>query len=403
VKRFLLFFCLLFFFAHLGFTLDFGLILDQSFEAEKFVEGKTSRASYSSGFNPWFSWDGGREWSFYVSGILSFKHTWNNGGFTGAGGWKTPVPLLEFSRSFLRYRSGQRFLIEAGRIPYTDSTGIVASGLFDGLRFNKSFLPGDLTLGAYYTGFLYKESAKILMTPGDVKNYAEPCDWDTFGAFFAPRRALITGRWDLPLGEIYTFSFETLFQFDLTGDTDSLHSQYWEVLFEWLPLSKLGLSFGAVLETMEEAGDFDAALGCLARLQAEVPGSLNDSLRLSVKFSTGPRNDGRNGFIPVSALAQGSVFDGTISGLVPVSAGYTVRLHHTLLLDTTVGYFFRTFDQGDGGRCYGGEGQVSLSWLPLDDVKAALETGLFFPGMGNIYPKGTGVKWKITAGLSLSL
>jgi hypothetical protein len=241
------------------------------------------------------------------------------------------------------------------------------------------------------------------MTAGDADNYAEPCNWDSFDAFFAPRRTLITGRWDLPLGETYTLSFETLFQFDLTGDKEPLHSQYWEALFEWLPLSKLGLAFGVVFETMEGAGDFEAALGGLARLQAEVPGSLNDSVKVSVKFSTGPRNDDRKGFIPVSAPAQGSVFEGTISGLVPVSAGYTVRLCRTLLLDAALGYFFSAFDQEAGGRCYGGEGQVSLSWQPLDDVRAALGAGVFFPGLGNIYPKDTGAKWKITAGLSLSL
>jgi hypothetical protein len=400
VKWFLVFLGILFFSAHRGFTLDFGLLPDQSFEAEEPVEG-ASLVSYTAGFNPWFSWDGGEGWSAYVSGRLSFEYTRYTGESAGTSGWKTPLPLMEFSRSFLRCRSGQNFLIEAGRIPYTDSTGLAASGLFDGLRFNKSFLRGDLTLGAYYTGLLYKETARILMTAGDMENYAEPCDWDSFGAFFAPRRALITGRWDHPLGETYTLSVETLFQFDLTGDTEPLHSQYWEALVEWLPLSKLGLSFGAVLETME-GGDFEAALGGLARLEAEVPGSLNDSLRVGVLFGTGPRNNDRKGFIPVSAPAQGSVFTGTISGLVPVSAEYIVRLHHTLLLDTTLTYFFSTFDRG-GGRCYGGEGQAALSWQPLDDVKAVLEAGIFFPAMGNIYPEDTGVKWKITAGLSLSL
>jgi hypothetical protein len=283
--------------------------------------------------------------------------------------------------------------------------GFTASGLFDGLRFSGSFPGGDLTVGAYYTGLLYKETARILMTAGDLANYAEPCDWDNFGAFFAPRRGLATLRWDLPLGELYNLSFETLFQFDITGSEGFLHSQYAEVLFNWFPLSKMGLSFGGIFELLESPGDTDTALGGLARLQAELPGSLNDSLTVSAKVSTGPGEGGINAFVPLSALVQGSIFTGTISGLAPISAAYTLRLGPSLLLDTSAGYFFRVSggENPGGGSCYGGELGMSLAWQPLSDLKITLGGGLFFPGMGNIYPDDAGVKWKITAGLSLSL
>jgi hypothetical protein len=51
---------------------------------------------------------------------------------------------------------------------------------------------------------------------------------------------------------------------------------------------------------------------------------------------------------------------------------------------------------------YGAELWASLVWQPLDDLRLSLGGGLFFPGLGNIYPADSGV-WKITAALTLSL
>jgi hypothetical protein len=153
-------------------------------------------------------------------------------------------------------------------------------------------------------------------------------------------------------------------------------------------------------------GDFGAAFGGLARIRADVPGSLNDSFTGAFEFASGSWNDTFIAFTTLSSSARGSVFTGTLSGLALVSAGYAARLHRTLALDSALRYFIRTFDEDGetaGNYLYGGELWAALSWQPLDDLRFSLGGGVFLPGLGNIYPDGTDPAWKASAGISLSL
>jgi hypothetical protein len=403
------------------FPLDFGLFIDQKGQAENQIETEGAAVSWNPVLAPWFSWDGGQGLSLYFSAALSFKYNYYDDAIDDNDRWEKPLPLPELSRFALSYRPNQDLFVEAGRITYTDAMDFAASGLFDGFRIDWNFSLGDLSAGIWYTGFLYKESAKILMTATDAIDYAEPCDWDNFGAYFASRRALAALRWDIPLGEFHALSLEALAQFDLNGNGETLHSQYGEVLVELLPTSKLGITFGGLFEAMEGEGDFGAALGALARIRADVPGSLNDSFTAGLKFTSGPWNDTFTAFIPLSSSAMGSVFtgilrraaeqrrfrsSGTLSGLALASAGYAARLHDTLLLDSALRYFIRAFDEdGESAGNYlsGGELWAALSWQPLDDLRLSLGGGVFLPGLGNIYPAGIDPAWKVSAGISLSL
>jgi hypothetical protein len=102
------------------------------------------------------------------------------------------------------------------------------------------------------------------------------------------------------------------------------------------------------------------------------------------------------------------IFPEPLSGLALISVDYAVRLRRTLFMDSAIRYFMRTFD-GSGeaaeheGNTYGADLWASLAWQPLDDLRFSLGGGLFLPGLGNIYPAGSGAAWKITAGLTLSL
>jgi hypothetical protein len=213
----------------------------------------------------------------------------------------------------------------------------------------------------------------------------------------------------MPLGEFNTLSLEALAQFDFNGDDEALHSQYGEIQAEFFPASKLGVTAGVLFETMENGnGTFTAALGAMGRLKTELPGSLNDGLALAIKFSSGQWNDAFTAFTPLSSPAQGMIFSEPLSGLALVSADYTAGLPGALFVDSAVRYFIRTFNGNNGaaedeGYMYGAELYASLAWQPLDDLRLSLGGGLFFPGLGNIYPAGSGTAWKITAALALSL
>jgi hypothetical protein len=409
MKRFLFLAVMIFFSAGSVFSFDFGLLIDQRVRAERAIGAAGNSFSYTPGFTPWFSWDGGQGLSLYCSGIFSFEYNRYGDNRDGSEGWNRPVLFPEISRFALRWRSGHDLVFEAGRMFYADTTGFAASGLFDGFRLEADLPSGSIAAGLWYTGLLYKETTEIIMTSADARHYAEL--WDLYhpGAYFASRRALASFRWDMPLGEFNALSLEILAQFDLNGDDEALHSQYGELQAEFFPAPKLGVTAGVLFEIMEHGdGTCTAALGMLARLKTDVPGSLDDGLALAVQFSSGQWNDTFTVFTPLSSPAQGMIFPKPLSGLALLSADYTVRLPQYLFLDSAVRYFIRTYNgernaAGAEGYRYGAELWASLAWQPLDDLRLSLGGGLFFPGLGNIYPADNGAAWNITAALALSL
>ena len=393
MKKFALLPVLIFLSANLVSALDFGLLFDNDFEAEN------KMFSYNPGLAPWFSWDGGKGIEVYISADFSLKY-YKYGDNSGETGLRKPGFLFELTRSAFIYRSGQGFSVEAGRILYSDAMGVNAIGLFDGARIEKSFAGGDLSAALLYTGLLYRENAKIVMTGTDAIEYIKP--YKSAGDYFASRRLFITARWDNPLLEHHDFSVEALFQFDLNGKDDTLHSQYAQAMLEFFTENRIGFSAGALLETMEGSDGFALGFGAKAVLRIDPPTSLNDSLRFTAKYSSGAWNETFASFTPITALEQGYVFAGTFSGLSLLRANYDVRIMRELFAEASLGYFMRTYSTSGSKYFYGGEFWASLAWQPLDDIRAYFGFGMFFPGMGNIYPTGTDALWKINAGLSLS-
>ena len=400
MKRILLLPALLLFSGAVIFSVDFGLLADQNLEVTDEV------STYTPAFTPWFSWNGGQGTSMYVSGALTLKYYSYDGDLADNSGWVKPLLRPELSYSAVSHRINAQYSIEAGRIRYTDVMGFTASGLFDGARFDAVIPLGTISAGGFYTGFLYKETAKILMTAHDTKRYAQAWNGD-FNSYGASQRTFATARWDIPIGEANTLSAEALFQVDLNNDTDDkLNSQYGEVQMAFYPFDALGITVGALIEAMSYRDtDPAVALGALARAGLDVPGSLNDRLSVTMKLSSGRGDDTLTAIMPISAIPQGMVFDKTISGLASFSLDYMVRVLDSLFIDAGLHYFMRTYDvPAEEGNIYGGEFQASLAWQPLDDIRLTLGGGVFLPdfGGGNIYPYGTRPTGKFIAGLSLS-
>ena len=382
------------------FSADFGLLIDQKIESEQ-----KDSFSYTPGFTPWLSWNGGRGMSVYLSGLLSMKYNRYGGNMEGLSGWVKPLPVPELSRFALNCRINPGLAFEAGRVRYADVLRFAASGLFDGLRFEALIPVGSLSIGAFYTGLLYKETAKIVMTAEDSLHFAKPWDWDNFGDYFASRRALASARWDMPVGESGTLSAELLAQFDLNDAESKRHSQYLGVQLEFYPLSMLRVALGGVFEAQENSDwDFGASFGAAARARMDVPGVASDWLGVTAQFTSGSWNDYLILFSPINAVPQGAVFTGTNAGLALVGADYSVRIIKSLFAEAALRYFMRTYTEiAADGNLYGGELWATLAWQPLEDLRATLGGGVFFPGLGNVYPSGTDVMWKISAAVVLSL
>ena len=397
MKRLLLLAVLLLFAAGLCFSADFGLLVDQTIDADY------SLFSYKPALTPWFSWNGNKGLSLYFSGIFSLEYIKYRDDAAGSSGLVKPAVKPEISRFALDYRSGKLISLEAGRVEYSDALGFAASGLFDGLRFEAALPAGTLNIGAFYTGLLFKESAKILMTDDDMRIYSEPWKWGELKPYFAPRRTLASLRWDMPLGETNYLAAEVLAQFDLSGSGLPLHSQYGEVKLDFFPKTNLGISAGLLLEAMENDGDFSAAFGFMARIWNDLPTKINDRLSTTIKFSSGAWNDAFSAFAPISSVTQGSIFPGTNAGLASLSIDYNARFHRTLAADAALRYFIRSYkDPAGNGSLFGGEIWASIAWQPLEDIRVSFGGGAFFPRLGNAYPSDTGVMWKISAGLLLS-
>jgi hypothetical protein len=388
--------------ASFAFSIDFGLLLDNNVEAEN------NYFSYTPAFIPWFSLTNEQGLSLYLSGIVSLKYnkyedsSGVNDAKGGNDGLREPVLLPELSRFSFAYRLGGRYSIEAGRVEYADVLGQTACGLFDGIRFQAATPVCGVTFGAFYTGLLYKETAKILMTGNDVTEYSKPVE--DFGAYCASKRLLAFVRADIPVMEYHNLSFEAIAQIDLNGNEEKLHSQYAQAAVELFTPQNIRIFGGFVFETMENAdGGFNASLAALASVDTDLPGSLNDNLKLTAKYSGGPVNETFTAFVPLTTVTQGTVFPGTFSGLWLAKINYAVRLLPSLLAEANAGYFGRTYSDVDsGGSLYGGEFWASLSWQPLEDIRAMVSGGVFVPGMGNAYPAGTDTLWKINAGILLS-
>jgi len=379
-----------------AFAVNYGLLANLTIEADNEL------TTYSPNLTPWFSWNGGEGLSVYLSGIFTFKYNDYTGDMTDSSGWIKSILLPEAGLFALNYRPAPGFSFQMGRIKYEDALGFAAHGLFDGLSFEAALPVGSISVGAFYTGLLYKETAEILMTQDDRQKYADPWDWGNFSPYFASRRALAAIRWDLPFFEYHRLSVETLAQLDLNPGNQTLNSQYGTIMAKFFT-GRIALSIGGIFELMETGeGNTSAAFGALTRLMVQLPGSFNHGFSLTGKYTSGDWNSAFKAFTPLSCTAQGMVFPGTLSGLAMVSADYSARLFSALYTEASLRYFIRTYEEPENRNyLYGGELWTFLAWQPLDDMRFSAGGGAYFPGLGNVEPDAD-IMWKLSVSMSVS-
>jgi len=389
MKKLIILLCIFNFSVFSVFSADIGGFLDQK------IEGDNNLFTYAPSFTPWFSWNGSNGSSFYLSALLSLKLSVHSDEAAHDSSFEFIPELMRFA---YKYQNTNGISIEAGRIAYNDVLGFITSGLFDGFRFKMSTVIGVVSAGAYYSGFLYKETAKIIMTNSDITNYALPWDFNSFGAYFASRRLLVSLRLDIPLLRASNLSVEALGQFDLNSNDDKIHSQYCALNFDYIPTKRIKFTAGAVFEMIQnEDGVFSGAFAALAHLKLNLPTAFNDQLGVKILYTSGSINDVWKAFSPVNSIPQGMIFTGTASGLMAAVLDYQIRIIKPLYADIAFNYYVNT-SQWD---TYGGELWVSANWQPFGDFCTALGVGAFFPGMGNRY-EDSDVQWKIKANITFS-
>lgn len=366
---------------------DYGLSLST---APRYFD---SDVTFTTSVSPWYSTLIGDSGELYLSGIVDLAYEEEE--------WDSRLDLGRFQLT-LRPRSGFRF--DTGRFPYSDVSGFVIHGLFDGARFSYAYDRVNFMVGGFYTGFLNKERAEIVMSEADMTDSLNDDN------YFAPRRALMTVAVEVPsIFRRLSASAEALGQFDLRDGDEVLHTQY-------LSMSLSGpiyptLSFTSSLATgLAEAAGVNIATSLAFRTELSYypVGGAADRAYLGFKWASGDgRSMGR--FLPVKGLNAGTVFDVGLSGVAAFKGGYFARLMESFSMDISASLFLRQgagvvdpeLDPDSDTIYLGSEMYGEVVFAPTSELSMTGGAGLFFPS-GAAFDSGAGVRPLLTASFIIS-
>jgi hypothetical protein len=394
---------ILLFFSAAAFAADFGVVLG--------ADGEYANAGNPEGFSvtgyarPWVSAVLNETLNFYASGKLAYDYAENDdppGAF-----------FFEPERTELNWRLAPLLSLTLGRQRFQDSLGLAVSGLFDGVGGGLDFGFGRLFLGAFYTGLLYKESAKIIMTSGDLETYEKPLDAAGLSGYFASRRVLLALTGEFPgLTPRTGLAVQGLAQFDVNGAPDTLHTYYLEARFTAEPLEPLHLEAGVLGELLQGAEGTRSSAALSAGADWEVPGAASDLLSAKFLWTSGRTGDKTSAFTPVGGVSAGVIFDPGFRALMSAGLSYHARPLAAVSAGAGAGYFIRTdletltdgeLDGASDSRLLGGEVYGTLVWAPDPALRLTLEGGAFFPGWGGAFRGDAPVRWNVNLGLIVSL
>ena len=377
---------------------DGGLITDNNASYEGVGDG--TELKYSGTLMPWFSASLGKSADLYISAKATAQYENKE--------WAIVPELL---RTMITGRIGENGTLSAGRMNYADPLGFVASGLFDGLRYQTDFENGSvLGIGAWYTGFLYKKNVNITMTSEDLAVYEEPLDYgDFFNTYFAPRRLVAAVEWGHPaLAESVRFNLALVGQFDLSGNDILYHSQYL-IVKAGIPVQNFFFELGACGELVEMENRYQVSFAGELGIAWMLPTRINDRLLLLGRYSGGEVNDTLSAFVPVTTEPQGSIIKEKLSGLSLIKLDYTARLHQTFSISLKSTYFIltdlKTYTGLPGGRdgyFLGNEFYGQVVWSPVSDIRITGGGGVFLPSLGNADKEGD-IQWRVDLGVLLVL
>ena len=299
----------------------------------------------------------------------------------------------------------------AGRITWGDPSGLVAKGRFDGADF--LFDLGEIRLGvnALYTGFLFKDTADINVSPDDTKDYSVNFDWADFGGtYFAPRRLLASVYGEFPglPAERGHFYAGLAAQFDLSGAGEAYHTQY--ILLRHTLVYKtfdLGASGAVELENTKADG-FKPAFALSVEGGWQPPTAIKDRVSLGVAWASG-EGSFTSAFFPVTREAQGYALKPLLSGMMVIKAKYEAMALPGLSAEAEVRYFIRTDSTSfampyleNSSYALGAELDAGAVWVPFSDLTFSLKGGVFIPKTGAAWADDAPVIWRVTAGMIFS-
>jgi hypothetical protein len=387
------------------FGADFGFTFHQNIDLGGDAQG--TYTSYAGGLAPWVSASLNEHTDIYLSGSFAIKY--EN---------ETFYAVPEVTRFMVSWRPLPSVAVEGGRIRFNDANRILAAGLFDGLAVSYEVGSTRLSLGALYTGLLYKDTADIFMTAGDAAAYIQKLDYNAFGdTYFASRRFLAAAGWEVPSlgGGSHSLSLQGLVQFDLNGRAEKIHTQHLSLRLMLSPDPVFDLTLGGIAglaETQGFAGSSGTEINfaLLALAAWAPPSSARDRVTLGFRWGSGRLSTAVGPFRQITAVGQGNVLDTGLAGLVVINGAYLIQPVDGLSLTLDGRYFLRNdtktythpYLRSGGAQALGAELYTGITWVPVLDISLTAGAGAFFPGMGNALSSNAPVEWKTTAALLLS-
>jgi len=376
-------------------SLDYGLAVSQDTALYHNMADDDTDFAYNISLEPYFSFLLGDTGFFIASMGFSLTET------------DEISRIFEVLRTEYSMRWGA-FGIRFGRFTYSDAAKLAADNLFDGFQLTHNSGLGQLSLGGWYTGILYKKSANILMTQNDRDIYSAPMvKGDVLKDYFAPPRFMVALDWEHPsIAEFLQLKAGVAGQFDISPQNDRLHSQYFS-LSAGMTFRGFTLTAGGSLEAAElRGGDPELNYAIAGEVGFYIPLEFSFSSQLSLKARYGSGNTGKPfyAFTPITTTYWGNIFHAGISGHTILDLTYSARFFESLGASFTVMYFIRNdvltpnsymiTGVDTGKKLLGAELSSKLVWSPFSDMQYTLGIGAFVPPYGNVWPDARAI-WKI--------
>jgi len=343
----------------------------------------------------------GETGSLYVSAAISYEI--KNGG--------DPFVVPELTRTDVDFNFGN-INLNIGRMFYGDPLGITANGLFDGAQISFITRNGNINIGGWYTGLLYRERAAITMTSEEFKSSNEKVDYGAFAdTYFAPPRILAALEYDHPsVAGFIGLKTSILAQFD--AGNEKLNSQYLTAALS-IPVSSFIFDLGGCFELIEYNDEMTPAFAADIGLTFILPTKLEKQIKLSGRYSSGVGEDGTFGaFLPITTVTQGEIAEAKLSGLSLLSLDFTGRLAKSLSANMAFTYFIRTdkgtygyypiTEEDSKGFLLGAEIFGRLIWTVTSGIRLNVGTGVFVPKLGDAAPDAD-ILWRTKLNLVISI
>jgi hypothetical protein len=392
---------------HLGaFSLhafDFGLVFSQNakMDAPAFDFNKTD-FDISGVLLPRFTTLLGETGSLYISAAINYEFKTSDNSF---------AIIPELTRTDVNFNLGN-INLNIGRMFYSDPLGTTANGLFDGAQATFITPNGNIRVGSWYTGLLYRDRAAITMTLNELKASYDKVDYGDFaGTYFAPSRIMAALEYDHPsLAGFLDLKTSILAQFD-AGD-EKLNSQYLTAALS-IPVKSFIFDLGGCFELIEYYDETTPAFSANVGLTYILPTKLENHIKLSWRYSSGVSEDKTIGaFLPITTVSQGELVEAKFSGLSLLSLDFTGRLTDPLSANMAFTYFIRNdlgtyryypiTDDTSNGHLLGAEISGQLIWTITSGIRLNFGTGVFVPALGDAVPDAD-ILWRTKINLVFSI